>query len=83
MANVAIDRLTSVIKFSMSRLQVVTHNGCVMAILFNVRTAPKRTVALGELKNNCKTKCHSPSSSSVSVSRARPPRAPTYQRWLE
>jgi hypothetical protein len=54
-ANVAIERFTSVIKFSISRLHVVTHCGWVIAILLSVRTAAKRTVALAELKNNCNT----------------------------
>ena len=52
MANVAILRLTSVIRFSRSRLQVVTEVGCIMATLFNVRTAANLSVGLGELKNS-------------------------------
>ena len=52
MANVAMLLLTSVIKFSKSRLQVVTEVGCIMATLFNVRTAAKRRVGLGELRNS-------------------------------
>ena len=55
MASVAILRLTSVIRFSRSRLQVVTEVGCIMATLFNVRTAANLKVGLGELKNSCRT----------------------------
>ena len=55
MAKVAILRFTSVIKFSRSRLQLVTDAGCVMATLFNVRTAANLSVGLGELRNSCKT----------------------------
>ena len=54
-ARVAILRLTSVIRFSKSRLQVVTEVGCIIATLFKVRTAAKRRVGRGELKNNCNT----------------------------
>ena len=52
MANVAILRFTSVMRFSKSRLQVVTEVGCIMATLFNVRTAANLRVGRGELKNN-------------------------------
>ena len=55
MASVAILRLTSVIRFSRSRLQVVTEVGCIMATLFKVRTAANLKVGLGELKNSCRT----------------------------
>lgn len=55
MANVAILLLLSVIRFSISRLQVVTDNGCVCATLFNVRSAENFKEGLGELKNNCNT----------------------------
>lgn len=51
-ARVAMLRLTSVIKFSRSKLQVVTDMGCVMATLFNVRTAAKRRVGRGELRKS-------------------------------
>ena len=55
-ANVAMLLLTSVIKFSKSKLQVITDCGCIIATLFNVLTAANRSVGLGELRNNCKTK---------------------------
>ena len=51
-ASVAMLRLTSVIKFSRSKLQVVTDMGCVMATLFNVRTAANLRVGRGELRNS-------------------------------
>ena len=54
-ASVAILRLTSVIKFSKSRLQVVTEVGCIMATLFKVRTAANRNVGRGELRNSWRT----------------------------
>ena len=54
-ASVAILRLTSVIRFSRSKLHVVTDMGCVMATLFNVRTAANLRVGRGELRNSCST----------------------------
>lgn len=54
-ASVAMLRLTSVIRFSRSKLQVVTDMGCVMATLFNVRTAANLSVGRGELRNSCNT----------------------------
>ena len=54
-ARVAMLRLTSVIKFSRSKLQVVTDMGCVMATLFNVRTAANLRVGRGELRKSCST----------------------------
>lgn len=56
MASVAMLRFTSVIKFSRSRLQLVTDAGWIMATLFKVRTAANLKVGLGELRNNCKTR---------------------------
>lgn len=55
MASVAILRFTSVIKFSRSKLHTITDCGCMMATLFNVRTAANLKVGRGELKNNCRT----------------------------
>ena len=52
MAKVAMLRFTSVIRFSRSRLHVVTEVGCIMATLFNVRTAANLRVGRGELRNN-------------------------------
>lgn len=52
MAKVAMLRLTSVMRFSKSRLQVVTEVGCIIATLFKVRTAANLKVGRGELKNN-------------------------------
>ena len=43
-ARVAIDLFESVIKFSRSTLHDITALGCVIAILFKVRTAAKRSV---------------------------------------
>ena len=54
-ASVAILRLTSVMRFSRSKLHVVTDMGCVMATLFNVRTAANLRVGRGELRNSCNT----------------------------
>lgn len=54
-ARVAIDRFASVMRFSMSRLHVVTDSGCVMATWLRVRMAAKRNVALGADKNSCRT----------------------------
>uniref|UniRef100_A0A6B0UHN5 Putative secreted protein n=1 Tax=Ixodes ricinus TaxID=34613 RepID=A0A6B0UHN5_IXORI len=52
MARVAIDRFTSVIRFSRSRLHDVTAAGCAIATLFRVRTAAKRRVGFGELQKS-------------------------------
>lgn len=54
-ARVAMLRLTSVIKFSRSKLQVVTDMGCVIATLFKVRTAANLSVGRGELRKSCNT----------------------------
>ena len=54
-ASVAMLRLTSVIRFSRSKLHVVTDIGWVMATLFNVRTAANLRVGRGELRNSCST----------------------------
>ena len=55
-ARVAMLRLTSVIKFSRSKLQVVTDMGWAMATLFKVRTAANLRVGRGELKKSWSTK---------------------------
>ena len=55
-ASVAMLRLTSVIRFSRSKLQVVTDMGWVIATLFRVRTAANLRVGRGELRNSCRTK---------------------------
>ena len=54
-ASVAMERLASVIKFSMSRLHVLSACGWLIAILLSVRTAAKRSVGLGELRKSCST----------------------------
>ena len=54
-ARVAILRLTSVIRFSRSKLQVVTDIGCTMATLLSVRTAANLRVGRGELRNSWRT----------------------------
>ena len=55
-ARVAMLRLTSVIKFSRSKLQVVTDMGWAIATLFKVRTAANLRVGRGELKKSWRTK---------------------------
>mmetsp|Transcript_12633 Transcript_12633/g.31109 ORF Transcript_12633/g.31109 Transcript_12633/m.31109 type:complete len:206 (-) Transcript_12633:961-1578(-) len=75
MASVAIERFTSVIRFSMSRLHVVTASGCVMATRFSVRTAAKRSVALGDDRNSCSTVTAGVSSRDVTLGSAQMARA--------
>lgn len=74
-ARVAILLLESEIKFSMSRLQVVTDNGWVWATLFRVRTAAKRSDAFGELKKSCRAVIAGPNSRLVTSFRPQIDRA--------
>ena len=55
MASVAILLFTSVMRFSKSRLQVITDCGCIIATLLSVRTAANRNVGRGELKKSWST----------------------------
>ena len=55
MASVAMERLESVMRFSISRLQVVTVSGWVMATRLSVRMAANRSVALGDDRKSCRT----------------------------
>lgn len=52
MANVAMERLESVIRFSKSTLQLVTLVGWAIAILLSVRTAANRNAGFGLEQNN-------------------------------
>lgn len=49
------DRLESVIKFSMSKLHAVTAAGWVMASLLRVLIAANLRIALGEERKSCRT----------------------------
>jgi hypothetical protein len=53
-ARVAIERLGSVSKDSMSELQGCTAVGCMIATLFSVRMAANRVRVFGDDKNNWK-----------------------------
>jgi hypothetical protein len=55
MANVAMLRLESVIKFSISKLHGATADGCFRANRLSVRIEAKRRDDFGELRNNCRT----------------------------
>mmetsp|Transcript_3997 Transcript_3997/g.13008 ORF Transcript_3997/g.13008 Transcript_3997/m.13008 type:complete len:263 (+) Transcript_3997:962-1750(+) len=78
MASVAMERLTSVIRFSMSRLQAATAAGKVMATRFSVRTAAKRSVALGDDRKSCSTVMDGASSRLVTPGREQMVRAASY-----
>ena len=55
MANVAILRLLSAMRFSRSTLQEVTVSGWIMAMRFSVFTAENLMVGLADVRNICKT----------------------------
>lgn len=61
MAYVAMERLESVMRFSMSRLQAVTAWGWVMASLFSVLMAENLRTGLGEERKSWRTTKDQPS----------------------
>ena len=73
-ANVAMLRLESLIRPSMSMLHGVTASGCTMATLLSVRTAAKRRHGFGEHRKSCSTvtagassRCVTPLSEQIAV----------------
>ena len=55
MARVAMERLESLMRPSMSMLHGITASGCIIATLLSVRTAAKRRVGLGEQRKSWRT----------------------------
>ena len=64
-ASVAMLLLTSVIRFSRSRLHAVTAAGCFMATLLRVLAAANLSVGLGELQKSWRTETAGASSLAV------------------